>query len=82
MEGFRIGDNLEEELVEKFIKKLINHISEKTSEAAHHGSCDDSCFGMGSWQTERELADSVREMFGIPIEKDENNYEDEDEDYD
>jgi len=70
MEGFRIGDNLEKELVEKFIKKLINHINEKTSEAAHQGSCNDSCFGMGGWQTERELADSVREMFGIPVEKD------------
>lgn len=82
MEGYRIGDILEKELVEKFIKKLINHISEKTSEASSIGSCDDSCFGMGSWQTEKELADSVREMFGIPVEKDEDEFELRSEDYD
>ena len=72
---------MEEKLVEKFIKKLMTHISEKTSEVASQGSCDDSCFGMGSWQTEKELADSVREMFGIPIDKEENDWEEKEEDY-
>ena len=73
---------IDEKLVEKFIKKLIDHISEKSSDAAHYGSSNDSCFGMGSWQTEKELGDSIREMFGIKTEKDkEDDFDFDDEDF-
>ena len=69
---------MNEELVEKFINKLCNHISTKSSEASGPGSCDDSCCGFDGWRTEKELRDSIREMFGIPVEKE----EEEEEDYD
>ena len=67
-----------EELVENFIEKLINHISTKSSEASQAGACDDSCFGFDGWRTEEELRKSIKEMFDIPIEKDEEDEEDED----
>ena len=69
-------NNKKEKLVENFIKKLINHISTKASEAASYGDNNDSCFGMDGWRTEEELADSIREIFEINTNKeDEDNGE-------
>ena len=33
---------------------------------------------MEGWRTEKELSNSIREMFGIPVEKDEEEEEEED----
>ena len=60
---------MKKELVEDFINKLMEHISEKSSEAASSRDSHDSGFGMGSWQTAKELRDSIRKMFGIKEDK-------------
>ena len=59
---------MDEQLVEKFIDKLIEHINEKAAEAS--STCDDSCFGFGSFYTEKELRKSARKVFGIKVEED------------
>ena len=66
-----------EELVDNFTEKLLKHIDMKCSEAqSYSDSSDDSCWGFGSIHTQTKLSNSIKEMFGIPVEK-----EEEDEDY-
>jgi len=69
---------LDEKLVEEFIDKLIEHVNTKCSEAATYSSdSNDSCYGMDGWRTESELRKSALKVFGLKVEEDE---EDEDED--
>ena len=61
---------MNEEKVEKFINKLMEHISTKAKEIADENKeCDSSFFGCASINTEIELANSIREIFEIPIEE-------------
>ena len=56
---------MNKKLVENFIDTLMEHINEKSSESAASSNCHDSGYGMGSWQTEKELRNSIRKLFGI-----------------